>query len=71
MPEWPRTAISTATVAFKEFPNHRVRGVFEEKPAHFEAVWFALYSDDDYSPPRRSCSICAITSSFFLVFACA
>ena len=29
MPECARTAINTATVAFQEFPNHRVRGDFE------------------------------------------
>ena len=71
MPDGTRTAINTATVAFQDFPNHRVRGVLEEKPAHFEAVWFEVYSDDDFSPPSKSSSICAITSSFFLVFACA
>ncbi len=69
MPDGTRTAINTATVAFQEFPNHRVRGVFEEKPALFEAVWFEVYSDDGLPLPSRSCSICAITSSFRLVLA--
>lgn len=69
MPVVVRTAISTATVAFQNFPNQRVRGVLEGKPALFEAVWFEVYSDDDFSPPSKSCSICAITSSFFLVLA--
>ena len=71
MPDWTRTAINTATVAFQEFPNQRVRGVFEEKPALFDVLWFALYSDDGLPLPSRSCSICAITSSLRLVLACA
>jgi len=41
VPEWPRTAINTATVAFQDFPNQRVRGNFGEKPALFKVVWFA------------------------------
>ena len=45
MPDDASTAISTTTVAFQEFPNHRVRGVLEEKPALFEIVWFAVYSE--------------------------
>ena len=45
VPEWPRTAIRTATVAFQEFPNHRVRGVLEGKPVLFEVVWFEVYSE--------------------------
>lgn len=69
MPECARTAINTATVAFQEFPNHRVRGVLEGKPALFDVVWFALYSDDGFSLPSKSSSICAITSSFRLVLA--
>jgi hypothetical protein len=69
VPDWTRTAISTATVALQEFPNQRVRGVLEGKPALFEIVWFEVYSDYDFSPPSKSSSICAITSSFRLVFA--
>lgn len=38
MPVVVRTAICTATVALQEFPNHRVRGVLEGKPALFEVV---------------------------------
>ena len=45
MPDGTRTAINTATVAFQDFPNHRVRGVFGEKPAIYEAVWFEVYSE--------------------------
>ena len=71
MPKWLLTTIVTTTVALQDFPNHRVRGVLEEKPALFEIVWFAVYSDGDFSPPSNNCSICAITSSLRLVFACA
>jgi hypothetical protein len=58
VPDYARTAINTATVEFQEFPNQRVRGVLEEKPALFKVVWFAVYSDGDFSPPSNNCSNC-------------
>ena len=42
MPDWTRTAISTATVAFQDFPNQRVRGVLREKQALLEAAGFEV-----------------------------
>jgi hypothetical protein len=57
VPECARTAINTATVALQDFPNHRVRGDFGEKPTLIEVVWFAVYSDGDFSPPSNNCSI--------------
>jgi len=67
---WRLTTILTTTVALQDFPNQRVRGVLRGKPALFEAVWFKVYSDDYYSPPRRSCSIHALVLSLYLKLAC-
>ncbi len=57
MPDVQLTTMLTTTVALQDFPNHRVRGDFGEKPTLIEVVWFAVYSDGDFSPPSNNCSI--------------